>query len=171
MSRPVDWDLVAALYTDHSIPLKEIGRRCGVPASTIAGKAFRESWPPRKGRRKYKPHAKGQPTYRVLLARLFRALERQMREIEERLEPENGKSPERTAAERERDARTLAQLTRTLEKWRELQREAAQAALAAAGADERGEIPDTETRRADLERRLARLAGEADETSLPEQSE
>lgn len=159
MSRDVDWDLVAALYADRSISLAEIERRCGVPRGTISSRAAREGWPMRQPRKRAP-----KPKYKVLINRMFRALDKQMHDVEQRLE--TGPA-ERGPAERERDARTLASLTRILEKLRELEKEAAQNSMKrAAASDDSGKGPDTEDMRAELERRLARLVAAAGEGSV-----
>ncbi|MFP4003313.1 MAG: hypothetical protein ACLFV8_06025 [Alphaproteobacteria bacterium] len=163
MSRETDWDLVATLYADHSVPLREIERRCGVARSTITSRAKREGWPARRPHRHNILH---RPKYRILINRMFRTLDRQMREIEQRLKAEAASG--RSATARERDARTLSSLTRTLEKLGDLEKEAAAAVSAEAQSDahDREETLDTEGMRAELEGRLARLLAETGENGV-----
>ncbi len=165
MNRNIDWDLIAALYADHSLPLREIARRCGVHKGTISKRAFREGWPARGSRRRTPPQ---RAEYTVLIARMFRAIDRQMLEMEQRLETD---PQQRNAAERERDARTLTTLTRTLEKLRDLQDKAARSRAETGAGDDGKEARDTEEMRAELERRFTRLltaAGEAGVSGEPE---
>lgn len=83
--------------------------------------------------------------------RLFKALERQMTDVEQRL---CGDSAGRGATERERDARTLASLVRTLEKLRSLDAATATQARSGQGDLEAKVVQLRQT----LARRLARLA-------------
>jgi hypothetical protein len=161
--RDADWERIAALYADDSLTLKQIARLSGVPVTTIASRARRRGWPERHGRRKTR---QTQATFRTLLKRIFRALDRQMREIEQRLDM--AEQTGRRGADMEHDARALASLTRTLEKLRALQREAA--AEAARGQGD-GADAGADAHRMELERRLSGLLAATGEVGVPEQPE
>lgn len=98
-------------------------------------------------------------------------LECQMREIERECTHDDGPPPPKSAADREKDARTLANLTRTLEKLTELENADANAKASSNTLDtEKKGAPSVadgagksiDEIRFDIERRLRQLIGEDD---------
>lgn len=165
MRRDADWSRIAALYADENVSLEDIARLTGVPVGTISARAAREGWPPRNRTRLDSRRAT--TTYGALLRRMFRAVDRQMREIEKHLD--TAERSGRPAAGLAQDARALDSLTRILERLRAMQRAAAAEASARVKRDGRGRDP--EAHRDELERRLAGLLAALGETGVPEQPE
>ena len=103
-------------------------------------------------------NASGKPDRRGLLKRLWRAAERQINEIEDRLarvaDPSEAPRPEP-----EKDARALAVLARTLRELTALEAEARKRRKA---KDQDGTVRDLDTFRRELARRLDRLREEGD---------
>lgn len=103
-------------------------------------------------------NASGKPDRRGLLKRLWRAAERQINEIEDRLarvaDPSEAPRPEP-----EKDARALAVLARTLRELTALEAEAKKRRKA---KDQDGTVRDLDTFRRELARRLDRLREEGD---------
>ncbi|MEZ5841415.1 MAG: hypothetical protein R3D02_13645 [Hyphomicrobiales bacterium] len=153
------WDEVRRLYEGGVVPVAEICRTTGVSGSGLRYRARTLGWT-RRG-----PASPGVGavafSHRIgtdqrvdrsrLVERLYRALDRQMQDIEERLA---GLGEGGSAGERE--ARTLAALARTLDKLIELEEAAGRP-----GEAEKVEERDRERFRAELARRLARLGGAA----------
>lgn len=172
---PEDWDRIEQAYRG-SEPLADVGARYGITMQKIVAHARREDWPLR-GARKTKTlrgaghaHKTKQASAAALMKRLTRLVEQQIDDIEKRLK--------RKAAsqDHERDARTLSNLTRTLDKLIELKRsaEADRAARARAKRDDRkatGSDRDEDALRADLAGRLARLAAAGNRDGVSGQSE
>jgi len=151
-----DWTAVRVAYEAGAATVEDICRKHSVSPSAFYRKRKAEGWTPRR------PTAEAPATEaseidrrrrrrRGLVSRLFEALERQMREIESRIDGEAG---ERSAAGRERDARTLASLVRTLEKLLGLDTGSGGDATEREGAAHR----DIEGLRRALAERIERLA-------------
>ena len=104
------------LYEETGTPLHEIGAEVGRSAATIHYLAKRQGWVRFAGARRSHRQLPRVPGRAEMIARLYRAFERQVAEIEARF-GDGG------AAVGDEDARTLGSLARTLEKLIELDRE------------------------------------------------
>lgn len=147
-----DWAAIKRAWAEDKLTPKEIAAAYGLSYQKLSARARAEGW--RKGESGREGNAEKQRPASTpgLMKRLRQLLERQIEEIE------NTESEEGGAAARERDARTLSSLIRTMEKLLEMQRE--REARRRARNEERGE--DAELLRGELARRLARLARSAD---------
>lgn len=161
----IDWvEIERAYQTDRKVA--EIATQYGLTRQVLVATAKAKQWTLRKDRGKQaekRPHRKGDGkksvTSAALRVRLTRLVERQIHEIEDQIETVG------SGADRERAARTLSNLTRTLEKLVELrraarqERQARQRDLEQAKSKKAG-VNGTEHRniRRELERRLARLS-------------
>ncbi len=154
---PVDWAHVERVYqSDQKLAI--IAKKYGLTVQKIAAHAKREGWPLR-----YEKQKAVRPTTAQRLAdpatlrrRLTALVERQIAEIEGRLADGS------ESRDHERDARTLSNLTRTLDKLIELKRAAA-SDLAEAKRTRQSKEKDEGAKaehalRQDLARRLARIA-------------
>jgi hypothetical protein len=97
------------------VPLALVASAYGIGVSDIYPHAEREGWTLRRRRRTLERKARrpraagaGRPDRGVLIERMFRAVERQIGDIERRSEAGDGEPDEK-------DARTLGALARTLE--------------------------------------------------------
>ncbi|MHA1523005.1 MAG: hypothetical protein ACTSY1_01215 [Alphaproteobacteria bacterium] len=124
-----DWVAVEAGYRDGALTVGEVCRRHGVSQRALYRRARKYAWPLRRGEAETGPPApckspgatSHKPTSRqLLISRLFKTLETQMQSIEHRLNGQSG-AVASSAADRERDARTLSALVRTMEKLCELE--------------------------------------------------
>jgi len=162
-----DWAALREAYVDGTQSISEICDRFKLTRSTLYARIRAEGWPLRCDRcdtaalfAQPASGAAGAGPARTerLVGRLFSALERQMSEIELRL---NGSARDRDAAMRERDARTLSSLVRTLEKLRALDAAAPNAGTA---ADARNLEPESVVRmRQAIARRLAGIIPEGND--------
>jgi len=118
--RAEDWERIYHVYQTEE-KLAFIANEYGLTVQKIVAHARREGWPLRcEKQQASKLAAKpGSTDPATLRKRLTALVERQIAEIEARLI----KTPE--GRDQERDARTLSNLTRTLDKLIELKREAA----------------------------------------------
>lgn len=163
--------LARRLYLD-GVTVAEIARRTGLKRSSVYYWADREVAP--DGAVTLRPvvrrvaapaeAAAGKPARGPLLARLWRAAERQLDEIEQRLAQAGASLPEgeppqpRAAADTEKDARALAVLARTLRELSALEAEGRktwQENRKAKAEDDA--VRDLDTFRRELARRLDRL--------------
>lgn len=149
--RPSKWVAVAADYADGTLTVAQICARHEITQKALYAQASKQGWPRRNPRRR----ADG--SRRTLIARLYRALEHKMSEFEARLA-----DGAQTAADSERDARTLNTMVRLFERLCALEEKAA-AAGAQGGAKSADGKPDDDIARdaralrGDLARRLDRL--------------
>ncbi|MDR3496209.1 MAG: hypothetical protein P4L82_16545 [Ancalomicrobiaceae bacterium] len=112
--RTVPWSEIRSTYEESSLPVAVIAKAYGVRDRAIYERAAREGWAHRRG-----PQAEGdrpgpelarpELDRSVLVSRLFRAVERQIDEIDRHLAQLQSEGVD------ERDARTLAALAKTLE--------------------------------------------------------
>jgi len=109
-----DWTAVRAAYERGEESIAEISRRFGVPTSTIYNRRDAEGWTTRQLKAPA-PEKRSRKRRRQMVARFFETLARQMHDVEQSLaaDPDGA---ETSSSGRERDARTLASLVRTLEK-------------------------------------------------------
>lgn len=149
-----DWNAVRAAYESGKGSVDGLCKKFRVAKTALYRRRRHENWLPRNradGRGKAtKPNRR-----RNMVARFFEALELQMRDIEINLKDEADPS-DTSATSRERDARTLSSLVRTLEKLFELDTGADPAAIARKEAAHR----DIEGYRQALAERIARLGRE-----------
>jgi len=160
------WTEVRRHYEAGILPVEEICRQHGVSARGLRNRARTRGW---KRRGPASPAVRtlafsgrigagdGPVDRARLIERLYRALDRQMQDIEERLA---GLGEAGSAGERE--ARTLSALARTLDKLIELEDNAGRP-----GEAEKVEQGERERFRAELARRLARLGGAAGDRGDP----
>tara|TARA_R110000824_G_scaffold366730_2_gene555687 strand:- start:219116 stop:219667 length:552 start_codon:yes stop_codon:yes gene_type:complete len=160
----LDWPAIKRRYDDHNVPLTQIADDLGVTWQKLANYAGRAGWTLRQKKTEARKasdlmSAALMPT--KLAARLKRLIAREIDAIEaEHLE-------DRPAAERERDARRLASLVRSLDKLNDIK----------ASKNSHKKKPDATKQsdtdlRAELVRRIARLDGTAGQDKLcgkPEQ--
>jgi hypothetical protein len=139
------WGRVRQLYEQTATPLKAIGAEVGVSSAAICGRAAHQGWIRFAGARKSQRQLPKIPSRAELIARLYRAFEKQIAEVEARF-------GQPSADEGEQDARTLGTLARTLEKLIELDRERTE-------DRDTEEPPDLARLRQTLSDRLRRLAG------------
>ena len=180
-----DWVAVEAGYRDGVLTVGELCRRHGVSQRGLYRRARKYGWPLRRdrsGQNEDQANAAGkdglsraprssrapQPSRRRLISRLFKTLETQMQSIEHRLNGQAEIVPQ-SAADRERDARTLSALVRTMEKLCELESadrrdlEAAKAAQAHVEKDPARFERDIQDLRQALARRIAGFASGGDD--------
>ncbi|MCE9649556.1 MAG: hypothetical protein K8R18_08040 [Parvibaculum sp.] len=148
-----DWAAIRPRYEDADQPLTEIADEAGVSWQSIAAHAKRNGWalrqPPKSPTRRAADLAGAALMPSKLASRLKRLIAREIDAIE-------GESTEdRPALERERDARRLSSLVRSLEKLNDIK--AAKEKRDPRRADNRTGGGDG-AMRAELARRLARIA-------------
>lgn len=135
------WAEIRAAYEGSDLAVAAIAEAYGVSAAAIQGRARRGDW---RRRRRRGAAASGEALDRTLLiGRLFKAVERQIAEVERRFEGSAAPSLE------EKDARTLGALARTLELLIGLEKQA--------GHDGHEPEPDIDEFRLDLARRIESL--------------
>ncbi|RIA56772.1 hypothetical protein [Dichotomicrobium thermohalophilum] len=149
------WAAIAADYAAGELTVAEICAKYGITRKALYVRAREQSWPLRSGRaggsgggryRRRGPRAARQ----ALVARLYQALEQKMSEFESRLN-----EGAQTAADHERDTRTLNTMVRLFERLSALDEKAGGASTG--GSDLNG---DARALREDLARRLDRLRHE-----------
>lgn len=176
---PAQWDEIERAYLETTEPLADLGQRFGISFQRIVAHAKGQRWPPRRIPRLGKGELHGmsdRPTPLLsgqgkaetkdgLHARLHNLLAHHIADAEDRLASIGAGGEQSTAADRERDARTLSSLIRTLEKLIELDdRRTADAKNAIAQqkleqqTNAKGETGDADDMRAELDRRFRRLA-------------
>lgn len=138
------WNEIRAAYEGSDLAVAAIARAYGLSPERIWRRARREAWPRRRGSERGPAQKSTEPLDRgTLVARLFRAVERQIAEVERRFD---GTAP---PSLEEKDARTLGALARTLELLIGLEKQA--------GRDTSEPEPDIDEFRLDLARRLESL--------------
>ena len=149
------WAAVAADYAAGDLTVAQLCTRYGITRKALYARAKKQGWPLRRpGRQTRAHHAKpAYPARKALIARLYEALEQKMSEFEAR-RPDGAQ----TAADHERDTRTLNTMVRLFERLGALE-EKAKAGETASRTD--GDVnADARSLREDLARRLERLRGE-----------
>jgi hypothetical protein len=139
------WGEIRAAYEGSGLTVAAIARAYGITADRLWARARRHAWPRRRSGagETDRPVAPEPLDRRVLVGRLFKAVERQIAEVERRFD---GSAPPSLD---EKDARTLAALARTLELLIGLEKQA--------GRDDAEPEPDIDEFRLDLARRLESL--------------
>jgi hypothetical protein len=153
-----DWDAVARDYAAGLLTVSEICARHGVSRATLYNRAKIEGWPLRHGATVIVQRR----TQAGLTKRLLAALDTKMKQFESRMSESAGGE---TAADGERDARTLNTLVRLFEKLKEIGEvsggEAAARSPNAMPGPAIGLKPDDAERlRNDLAQRLESLRGQ-----------
>ena len=134
------WPEIRAAYEGSDLAVAAIAEAYGVSGDAIHGRARRGGW----RRRRRGATGSAEPLDRhLLIGRLFKAVERQIAEVERRFE---GSAPPNLE---EKDARTLGALARTLELLIGLEKQA--------GRDGHEPEPDIDEFRLDLARRIESL--------------
>lgn len=158
-----EWAEIRRDYEDLSIPVALTAAKAGMTPQKLVRHAANEGWRKRTARANATETAKAGPIAAErngenlrptkLVARLKRLIAREIEAIE------GESTARRDAAEKERDARRLSSLVRSLEKLNDIR--TASRSKRAKGQDKREE--DGDALRAELHRRLARLrAGEGE---------
>lgn len=150
-----DWAAIRVKYEIAEIPMRDVAAGTGMQWQKIAKYAAKHGWKLRKPRtRAQKDDALRDaglaPTR--LATRLKRLIAREISSIE------GEDMKKRPAADRERDARRLSSLVRSLEKLNDIK-----AAKNKREREEEAGEPDDEAIHAELERRFNRLAAAGDE--------
>ena len=155
--KPVDWERIEQVYRTEE-KLANIAKEYGLSVQKIVAHAQREGWALRYERQQASrlKRTPGSTDPATLRKRLTSLVERQIAEIEGRL------AEATESRDHERDARTLSNLTRTLDKLIELKRAAAVEQAEAKRMREEVSGNDgaktDDVLRQDLARRLARIA-------------
>jgi len=149
-----DWTAIRAAYESGEGSVEGLCKTHGVAKTALYIRRRRERWALRNRVDSSNPATRGNRR-RVMVARFFEALEQQIHEIESSLQREAAQA-DTSATSRERAARTLSSLVRTLEKLFELDTSADPAAEARKEAAHR----DIEGLRQALAERIARLGRE-----------
>jgi hypothetical protein len=119
------WDEVRRAYVETDETVRNIAAGHGIPLWRLHDRARRDGWPRRcPPRPKTKPFADATiDVRRRLVRRLFRILESEFELMEKRMQTQL-EDPDKAnlvpAGERERDARTVATLVRSLDKVTEI---------------------------------------------------
>jgi len=159
-------------YAANKRTLREIADEYGISWQAISTRAWREGWPPRGGKTGKSPvrpkldgPQRGETvTPKQLGLRLRRIIANEIADMESRKNSEDD-------AEREKTIRRIASLTRSLDKLKLIKKPEQE--KSADGKQRRGKSADGAGLRAELERRLARLAagsGEGGVSCEPERS-
>lgn len=138
------WAEIRAAYEGSDLAVGAIARAYGINPDRIWRRARRERWSARRGAAPGRREPAAPVDRATLVARLFRAVERQIAEVERRFD---GTAP---PSLEEKDARTLGALARTLELLIGLEKQAGR------DADDEPE-PDIDAFRLDLAHRLESL--------------
>jgi transposase-like protein len=155
--RSSKWASVAADYIGGDLTVAQICERYGISQKALYEQVKDQGWPLRsaggQSSREVRQRRRGAKTARkTLIARLYRALEQKMSEFESR-QPDGVQ----TAADHERDTRTLNTMVRLFERLSALD-EKGRDKKASAGSDAgMGVTTDARAVREDLARRLERL--------------
>ncbi len=157
-----DWRAIRKRYENLGLPMSEVAAGTGMAWQKIAGYAARHGWEMRKPRT---PKQKVEAVRDVALmpTRLATRLKRLIAREIEALESEC--TDERPALERERDARRLSSLVRSLEKLNDIKAAKTKRDDKKDGDSLYAPGSDAEMR-AELERRLARFAAGDTESGL-----
>jgi len=158
--RSSKWASVAADYIGGELTVAQICARYGISQKALYEQVKDQGWPLRsaggQSSCEVRKSRRGAKTARkALIARLYRALEQKMSEFESR-QPDGAQ----TAADHERDTRTLNTMVRLFERLSALD-EKGRDKKASTGSDAGlGVTTDARSLREDLARRLERLRAE-----------
>jgi len=169
----IDWDAIKHAYINSGWSLARIAAKHGSSADTIRARVRKYGWirivpmtplrgghPPRlAGVPKVTRATRNEVRRRQIAERLFTVVEAKLREIEERMAIRDSDSAPQSAADRERDARSLTALARVYAKLVDLD-DAAKAkgdAEAAKQASVKETGQDADRLRQDLALRLKRF--------------
>lgn len=155
-----DWDAIAHAYAAKVLTVKALSALHGVRRSDLYYHAKRNHWIMRRPAAACpRPPSSRRPKGEAaLLRRLMTALDRKMTEFETRMTLAAADGAPATAADSERDARTLNTLVRLFDKLKGFGAKATSSKGAAAANRTAGkDIHDADRFRNDLARRLERL--------------
>jgi len=162
------WDEIKERYTFGEQSIQEIAREFDISSSAIRRKAKKRGWVvSATSRRPEQNKCNEVQTHAHLLSRLMQVFERQISTTEDYLNTMDDDSPSFGVADRERDARTLASLTRTLKQLEELRR--LPKATGGEVVEDEGQGTDGDDMRAQLQRRLDQLAETGNQKRIPPQ--
>ncbi len=156
--RAPDWVAIRRLYEEGGTPIAEIAAAHGITASMIQKRRAVCGWPKRSRRTGSKPAKSAGDTpagRRALVSRLMKVVDQNLKLMEMRMEADEPG----TAADRERETRSIGALTRTLGKLTELQAETDTARAAGSKSRSSGPADEGEADRLRLEiaERILRL--------------
>jgi hypothetical protein len=173
---PTDWKGIEQAYVKGDWSLRRIAEAFGTSRWTLANRAAKEGWVREVGTKPLAPGRKPRPPgvpppprpnaqqvrARRIMARLFAALDEKMKALEARIaHAQDEAAPPPSAADAERDARTLSSLARLYAKLVELDDRAREQDGGPKGSETdaaRSEaLPDADRLRRDLALRLQRL--------------
>ncbi len=151
-----DWAKIRAAYEDVSVPLADTAKAAGVNRQALIARARREGWRARTAPPK-PPGPSAELTGAAmkpssLATRLKRLIAREIEAIE------GESTKKREASEKERDARRLSSLVRSLEKLKDMK--------SGKEKTDKKKDEDGDALRTELQRRLARLAAAAVESDV-----
>ena len=157
-----DWDAIAHDYAASTLTVSEICALHTVSRAALYGRAMLDGWIKRSDRRASAVHhppprhlAKGEAD---LARRLLTALDHKMTDFETRMTQAAAGALPATAADSERDARTLGTLVRLFDRLKGFGAKTAASAGTAAGSRTGGkDFHDADLYRNDLARRLESL--------------
>ncbi|SDQ88717.1 hypothetical protein [Pseudovibrio sp. Tun.PSC04-5.I4] len=142
------WQTVRRMVEDDAISIADIARKTGLPETTITSKVRREGWL-RKWQVAQELAGAEPEERRRLIARLYKAFEKQVTALETRLKDLTG-NRESAANEMDVAAKAITSLAKTLDMLIDLQD--------AHGVNEQKEGSDDELRQ-QLSRKIASLCG------------
>lgn len=153
-----DWTKIRAAYEDVDVPLAETADKAGLNSQMLIARARREGWRPRTAPPKAPAPAAELTGAQIKPSSLATRLKRLIAREIETIEGESAKK--RDAMQKERDARRLSSLVRSLEKLNDIK-------AAAKAKPGKKKEEDGDELRTELQRRLARLVtgGDADGVS------
>ncbi|WP_422362799.1 hypothetical protein [Pyruvatibacter mobilis] len=159
-----DWPAIEAAYRDSDLTVAEIIVLFHVTQDQLYRRAHREGWPPRRkrlpvGREVYGHAARSDDPSVAMLARLTGTLHKNIDELEYAVE-----NPNRTTADRERDAKLLSTLAQVLDKLMALSERISQAT-----PPDRDTAADHDRIVAAIAERVARLTAARSQGGLPPQ--
>jgi transposase-like protein len=149
----IDWTEIALQYARGVLAVREICENFGISTSALYRRARREGWPSRKNSSRQieqdLPDAED-----TMTARLYRALDRKLGVIEQRIAKSDTGEVSMSPSDNERDARTLNSLMRLYERLNEIE---GRNPIAEPSTDTEVEPNDAEQTRKELAQRFARL--------------
>jgi hypothetical protein len=158
-----DWDAIAHDYAESDLTVSEICALYSISCSVLYDRAELDGWIKRSAARRAARDRRPSPPpggakATDLARRMLTALDHKMTEFETRMTQATAGAAPITAADSERDARTLNTLVRLFDKLKGFGAKAPSSARAAAASRTGGkDIHDADRYRNDLARRLERL--------------
>jgi len=163
-ARDIDWEVIRPLYEDGTTTVTALADEYGMTRQRLTRHAVKLGWRLRQVYRSPQKKAADLVTSQLMPSRLASRLKRLIAREIDAIEGET--LQDRPAVERERDARRLASLVRSLEKLNEIK---ARKAKQEGKAD--GERATAEDLSAELERRFARFHDAEDADRISDEPE